>query len=205
MTQAPADDHRRNRRGDATRTTITDAALELLAERSPAAFSVNSIAKRAGATWGAVKYQFGDADGLWKAVLDRMEERRGPLPLTTDADASLHDRVAHIVGLLWEGMDTRDAQAFEGLRNSLPHDRAELEAGYPQTAAALAAWQEGWQRSVAEAFAGLDVDAAKVAEVAAYLPGAMRGLNSERNLSTYSDMDDARRGLIAAVTAHLAS
>lgn len=205
MTQAPADDHRRNRRGDATRRTIIDAALEILAEGSPATFSVNGVAKRAGATWGAVKYQFGDADGLWKAVLDRMEERRGALHLAMEPGASLRERVAHVIDALWAGLNTRDAQAFEGLRASLPHDRGELETLYPQTAAALASWHDGWQRACADAFAGLDLDPDRVAEVAAYLPGAMRGLNSERNLSTYSDMDDARRGLIAAVTAHLGS
>ena len=155
-------------------------------------------------TYAACK-PIADAGFAAPVVLDRMEERRGELRLTMDAGASLRDRVEHIVEALWAGLDTRDAQAFEGLRASLPHDRAELEAHYPQTAAALASWHDGWQRACAEAFAGLDLDRATVAEVAAYLPGAMRGLNSERNLSTYTDMDRARRGLVAAVVAHLAS
>ena len=113
--------------------------------------------------------------------------------------------MAHVVGMLWDGLDTPDARAFENLRTSLPRDRTELEATFPATAAALASWNDGWQASCARAFAGLDLDPDRVAEVAAYLPGAMRGLNSERNLSTYTDMDRARRGLVAAVVAHLAA
>lgn len=58
-------------------------------------------------------------------------------------------------------------------------------------------------RSCQEAFAGLDVDPARVNQVAAFLPGAMRGINSERHLSTYSNMDEARQGLTEAITAYL--
>ena len=40
-------------------------------------------------------------------------------------------------------------------------------------------------------------------DVAAFIPGAMRGITSERQLGTYSDLDQARRGLTNAVVAYL--
>ena len=50
---------------------MLDAALDALATGDPNAVSANHIAKQVGATWGAVKYQFGDIDDFWAAVLGR--------------------------------------------------------------------------------------------------------------------------------------
>jgi AcrR family transcriptional regulator len=77
MTETGNQSQRTNRRGDATRENMLEAALAALATGDPAAVSANRIAKQIGATWGAVKYQFGDADGLWAAVLHRTAERPG--------------------------------------------------------------------------------------------------------------------------------
>lgn len=197
---AGADQHRRNRRGDATRARMLAAARECLAD---GVVSANRIAARAGSTWGAVKYQFGDLDGLWSAVLDHLEERRGPITFRTDAAAPVEARVEQIVHTLWRGLDTPDARAIDTLRTALPRERAELERRFPRTAAALSSWQTSWVETCVQAFADLDLDADRVREVAALLPGAMRGLDSEAHLSTYSDLDLARRGLTRAIAAHL--
>ena len=58
-----------NRRGIATREAMLDAAVTSLAGGDPNSVSGNRIAKDIGATWGVIKYQFGDIDGLWAAVL----------------------------------------------------------------------------------------------------------------------------------------
>ena len=50
----------------------------------------------------------------------------------------------------------------------------------------------------------LDVDPERVREVAAFLPGAMRGLVSEKQLGTFQDQQLARRGLAKAIVALLA-
>jgi hypothetical protein len=42
-----------------------------------------------------------------------------------------------------------------------------------------------------------------VKEVAALIPGAMRGITSERQLGTYADLDLARQGLTNAIVAYL--
>ncbi|MDT5151104.1 MAG: hypothetical protein QOI01_2837, partial [Mycobacterium sp.] len=52
-------------------------------------------------------------------------------------------------------------------------------------------------------FAGVDVDPARVREVASFIPGAMRGLASERQLGSYYDLGLARRGLTNAIVAYL--
>src|SRR5690606_41805060 len=73
----PAEVPRRaNRRGQATRENMLEAALAALATGDPGAVSANRIAKQIGVTWGAVKYQFGDLDGLWTSVLRRTAEPR---------------------------------------------------------------------------------------------------------------------------------
>lgn len=202
VTTSGARAHRPNRRGNETRQKVLEAALRALATGDPNAVSANHIAKQVGVTWGAVKYQFGDVDDFWAAVLGYLAQRRGELDLRPDA-AGLEDRVGQIVDLLWSGLDTPDVRAMNTLRAALPHDREELERSFPRTAAELAAWQSGWIESCQQAFADLDVDPVRIQEMAALIPGAMQGLTAERQLSTYSNMDDAKRGLRNAITAYL--
>ncbi len=205
---------RANRRGQETREGMLDAALRVLATGDASAASANRIAKDAGATWGAVKYQFGDIDGLWAAVLRRTAERRGQKswlfaqalvgkPSRATPDAPLRERVSAIIDLLFDGLTAPDSRAIETLRMALPRDGAELERLYPRTAAELQSWGRSWLEACQTAFAGVDVDPARVAEVASFIPGAMRGLASERQLGSYYDLDLARRGLANAIVAYL--
>ncbi|WP_264013609.1 TetR/AcrR family transcriptional regulator [[Mycobacterium] manitobense] len=182
---------------------MLDAALRALATGDTTAASGNRIAKDAGATWGAVKYQFGDIDGLWAAVLRRTAERRGRLPSGATPGAPLRERVSAIIDLLFDGLSAPDSRAIETLRAALPRDGAELERLYPQTAAELQSWGRGWIEACQAAFADVDVDPERIREVASFIPGAMRGLVSERQLGSYYDLDVARRGLAGAIVAYL--
>jgi AcrR family transcriptional regulator len=182
---------------------MLDAALRSLASGDAGAASANRIAKEIGATWGAVKYQFGDVDGLWAAVLRRTAERRGELPSRLREDAPLHERVATIIDTLFDGLTAPDSRAIETLRMALPRDSSELERLYPRTAAELQSWGRSWIDACQKAFADVDVDVERIREVAAFIPGAMRGITSERQLGTYSDLDAARRGLTNAIVAYL--
>ncbi len=194
---------RTNRRGNATRENMLRTAVKALATGDPGAVSANKIAREIGATWGAVKYQFGDNDGLWAAVLQYTAERRADVLSFTDTTAPLRQRVADIIDTLYEGLTSTDSRAIENLRAALPRDHAELEQLYPRTAAELSSWGQGWLETCQNAFADLDVDPDRVREVAALIPGAMRGITSERQLGTYSDLDMARRGLTNAIVAYL--
>ncbi|WP_207843665.1 TetR/AcrR family transcriptional regulator [Williamsia soli] len=203
MTGAEVAGRRSNKRGMATRDSMLDAALRSLASGDPGAVSGNRIAKEIGATWGTVKYQFGDIDGLWAAVLHYTAERRGDLPASAPASASLRDRVGAIVDNLYEGLSGRDSRAIETLRAAMPRDRVEFERLYPLTAAEFESWRQAWLDTCRRAFSGLDVDPDRVAEVAAFIPGAMRGMVSERQLGTYTDLDLARRGFTNAIVNYL--
>ena len=204
MTDGKVAGRRTNRRGHATRESMLEAALKSLASGEPGSVSANRIAKEIGATWGAVQYQFGDTDGFWAAVLHRTAERRAatfstPVP----PEAPLRERVGAIIDTLYRGLASADSRAIENLRAALPRDPGELERLYPRTAAELFSWGKSWLETCQNAFAGLDVDPDRVREVAALIPGAMRGLVSERQLGSYADLDMARRGLTNALVAYL--
>jgi len=205
VTETKVAGRRPNRRGHATRENMLEAALKSLASGEPGSVSANRIAKEIGATWGAVQYQFGDTDGFWAAVLHRTAERRAGTfsTLSTPPDAPLRDRVGAIVDTLYRGLASPDSRAIENLRAALPRDPHELERLYPRTAAELFSWGKSWLQTCQTAFAGLGVDPDRVREVAALIPGAMRGLVSERQLGSYADLDMARRGLTNALTAYL--
>src|ERR1700761_5536391 len=203
MADTSVQPQRTNRRGDATRENMLEAALKALATGDPGAVSANRIAKQIGATWGVVQYQFGDADGLWAAVLHRTAEHRADVFVPANAAVPLRQRVAAIIDTLYDGLTAIDSRAIENLRAALPRDPAELERLYPRTAAELFSWGRSWLGTCRHASAGLDVHPDRVREVAALIPGAMRGLVSERQLGSYADLDMARRGLTNALAAYL--
>jgi len=205
MTDAGSVGRRTNRRGQATRENILEAALTSLASGQPGSVSANRIAKDVGATWGTVKYQFGDVDGFWAAVLHHTAERRaGSFAAPMAPGTSLHTRVGHIVDVLYHGLSSTDSRAIENLRAALPREPDELERLYPRTAAELASWEKSWLQTCQRAFADLDLAPDRVRGVATLMPGAMRGLASERRLGSYADLDVARETLTAALVAYLA-
>jgi AcrR family transcriptional regulator len=207
MTHSGIAGRRPNRRGNATRESMLEAALRSLASGDPGSVSANRIAKETGATWGAVQYQFGDTDGFWAAVLHRTAERRAAtfstLSTTAQPDVPLRERVGAIIDTLYRGLASPDSRAIENLRAALPRDPEELERLYPRTAAELFSWGKSWLETCQNAFAGLGIDPDRVREVAALIPGAMRGLVSERQLGSYADLDMARGGLTNALVAYL--
>ncbi|MCV7179307.1 TetR/AcrR family transcriptional regulator [Mycolicibacterium sphagni] len=203
MAEADSARRRPNKRGSATRESLLEAALTALASGHPGAVSANRIAKEASATWGTVQYQFGDTDGFWAAVLRYTAERRANIFTPPDTSASLRDRVAGIIDTLYDGLTNRDSRAIENLRAALPREHADLEREYPQTAAELFSWGQGWQETCQKAFADLHVDPQRIREMAWLIPGAMRGIASEKQLGSYGDLDEARRGLTNAIVAYL--
>lgn len=200
---------RLNRRGLETRRLVLEVAITCLAAHDasePA--SASQIAREAGVTWGTVQHQFGDVDGLWAAVLALILDEWEPLPPEADSARSVSthttaERVALIVDRFWNLLGTPRARAVNNLRTLLPGDRTELESAYPSTAAAIAAWDRVWTASYEGAFDGLPVDQDRLRRVRIFLPGALRGLRAEFELSTYADEPEGRRGLVEAIVVYL--
>ncbi|MGX1811706.1 TetR/AcrR family transcriptional regulator [Nocardia sp. NPDC055321] len=194
-----------NKRGAQSRESMLEAAITSLATGDPAAVSGNRIARDIGATWGVVKYQFGDIDGLWAAVLRYTADKRGDMPASVKIDGTLRERVSALIHAMAAGLRRPESLAIETLRAALPRDHAELERDYPRTAAELASWKPHWDTACERAFADLNLDRVKIRHVAALIPAAMRGITSERTLGTYGDLDDALAGLIGGIVAYLES
>ncbi|MGY3554857.1 TetR/AcrR family transcriptional regulator [Williamsia sp. R60] len=205
MTEVAAPSRRANKRGIATRESMIKSAITALATGDPGAVSGNRIARDIGATWGVVKYQFGDIDGLWAAVLRYTAEQRGDLPANVKPGGTLQERVTGLVEAMYVGLRSPESLAIETLRAALPRERAELERDFPLTAAELASWKPRWDNACERAFADLGVDPVRIRQMAALIPAAMRGITSERTLGTYGDLDDARDGLVNAIIAYLDS
>ena len=193
---------RLNRRGLETRAAVLRTAVRCLADGGPESVSANRVAREAGVTWGTVQHQFGDVDGLWAAVLTSVADRATALVADSSAP-TLEQRVGHVVGLIWEALEKPAVRAVVNLRRALPREREALESEFPRTADALVDWDARWDRSVTEAFAGLDVDPVKLRRIRTLLPGAVRGLHDEQHLSSYADFEGARTGLVEAITAYL--
>ncbi|MEU1951826.1 TetR/AcrR family transcriptional regulator [Nocardia rhamnosiphila] len=203
MTEAVVGGRRANRRGIQSRESMLEAAIASLATGDPAAVSGNRIARDIGATWGVIKYQFGDIDGLWAAVLRYTADKRGDLPAGIKPDGTLHERVAAMIDAMAGGLRRPESLAIETLRAALPREHTELERDYPRTAAELASWKPNWDKACQRAFADMELDPDKVRQVAALIPAAMRGITSERTLGTYGDLDDALKALIGGIVAYL--
>jgi AcrR family transcriptional regulator len=195
--------HKLNKRGLETRQAVIEAAVRTLAGGGPDSVSANLVAKEAGVTWGTVQHQFGDTDGLWAAVLDSISGRGVALLPIPSGVTDLPERVTLIIDTIWSALDKPSLRAMFNLRSALPRERADLEAEYPRTAAALAAWDTKWEGACREAFAGFDVDPVRLNRVRSLLPGAVRGLYNEQYLSSFTDFDEARQGLAEAIAGYL--
>lgn len=96
------------RRSEATRARLLDAAEALLAAAGVEACTVPAIAERAGVAVGSVYRRFPDKDALLRAVHDRFFERTGALNLAAFdpnacRDVATADLVAALVGGLVAG------------------------------------------------------------------------------------------------------
>jgi AcrR family transcriptional regulator len=194
---------RLNKRGRETRKELLRTAVYALADGTPETVSANLIAKKAGVTWGTVQHQFGDVDGMWAAVMDYIQERSTGL-FTDFTCTDLPGRVTEVVEMFWATLDMPGSRALYNLRQALPRRREKLEASYPATAQAIARFDIEWTKMCERAFVGLEVDHDRLMRVRTMLPGMMRGIHAEADMSTYVDIDEAKQGIAEALSAYLA-
>jgi AcrR family transcriptional regulator len=192
-----------NRRSASTRQHVLEAALQLLATGTPEAVSVNLVAKQAGMTWGTVQYQFGDADGLWAAVVGHVIKSAGSTIWSTSSGASVSARVNEVIDLLWKAYDSPFYAATTNLRSTLARDRTELDETYPQTARALDLLDKSWSLEFARLFDNLAADPKRAKRVSELLPPAVRGLFQEHSYGSHTDIDSALQALRESATLYL--
>ncbi len=196
---------RLNRKGRETRQRLLDIAIVCLAEGSGEPLSANRIAREAGVSWGTLKHQFGDIDGLWAAVLVELTDRSGANSpeIWPQVSGSIRDRVREMVDAMWTILDTPEGRAVETLRAGLPTGRDERLEVFPLTTAAMAGYEDAWLRAFEYFLADLTLDSGKVHRVRAMIPMAVRGINNERRLSSPAELTDARHCLVDAVASYL--
>ncbi len=195
---------RLNRKGRETRQRLLDIAIGSLADGSGEPLSANRIARAAGVSWGTLKHQFGDIDGLWAAVLTELTDRSGANSpeIWPRVTGSVRERVREMVDAVWNILDTPEGRAVEALRAGLPNGQERVEI-FPLTTAAMAAYENAWLRAFEYFLADLPLDADKVRGVRTLIPMAMRGINNERGLSSPADVANARDCLVDAIAVYL--
>ena len=197
---------RTNRRGQATRENMLEAALRSLASGDPGSVSANRIAKDIGATWGAVQVPV----RRHRRVLGRRAapHRRAPRPTCSSTPSTrtrpLRERVAAIIDMLYRRPDARRIRGrSRTCARHCPATAPNSNGSTRRPPPNCHSWGQSWLETCQNGFADLDVDPERVREVATFIPGAMRGLVSERQLGSYADLDVARRGLTNALVAYL--
>ncbi|MFF2554266.1 TetR/AcrR family transcriptional regulator [Nocardia sp. NPDC058058] len=196
---------RLNRKGRETRQRLLDIAIVCLADGSGEPLSANRIAREAGVSWGTLKHQFGDIDGLWAAVLNELTDRSGANSpeIWPRVTGSIRERVWEMVDAIWTILDTPEGRAVEALRAGLPAARDERRAEFPLTTAAMAGYENAWLRAFEYFLADLPLDSEKVHRVQALIPMAIRGINNERRLAAPAELTDARHCLVDAMALYL--
>jgi AcrR family transcriptional regulator len=178
--------------------------VRCLSNGGPEAVNTNLIAREAGVTWGTIQHQFGDSDGVWAAVLDYVsDDVAANLPTAPKQEGSLSRRVKAIVDTLWVGFDSPNARAVQNLRISLPRDRLVLHDEYPSTVEALNHFDKVWTAIFDDLLDGLVSSKKKLRRVRSLLPGAIRGIYTQSQLSTSTDPTEAMKGLSDALVAYL--
>ncbi|MGW4351424.1 TetR/AcrR family transcriptional regulator [Nocardia sp. NPDC004582] len=196
---------RLNRKGRETRQRLLDVAIGSLAQASGEPLSANRVARDAGVSWGTLKHQFGDIDGLWAAVLVELTDRTGANSPESwpQVTGTIRERVWEMVDAMWTILGTPEGRAVETLRAGLPNGRQERLADFPLTTAAMAGYEDAWLRAFEYFLADLPLDVDKLRGVQSLIPMAMRGINNERRLASPAELTEARHCLVDSIASYL--
>lgn len=113
-------------RADRSRQALIDETIRYVLDEGFAPPSVRQIAARAGVTWGAVQYHFGDLDGVLMAVVDSgfddllrmLDEVAGHIP-----DGPAPERAAFVVDAVWQTFSTPASKAVTAILLSTRSNR----------------------------------------------------------------------------------
>ncbi|OBK11553.1 TetR/AcrR family transcriptional regulator [Mycobacterium asiaticum] len=101
-------------RAERSRQTVIDETVRYVLQEGFAPPSIRQITERAGMTWGAVQYHFGDLHGILMAVVDRgfreLLDTLDTLPARAALIATEH-RPAFVVEAVWEAFSSPTSMA----------------------------------------------------------------------------------------------
>jgi AcrR family transcriptional regulator len=102
-------------RAERTRTAVIDETVRCLLDEGFAPPSVRHITDRAGLTWGAVQFHFGDLNGLLMAVVDRgfdeLLDALDELPARAVREGGVAARTAFVVDTIWDAFSSPTSMA----------------------------------------------------------------------------------------------
>jgi AcrR family transcriptional regulator len=186
-------------RSEATRTRVLDAAVACIVEDGFQASNLGRIARSAGMTTGAIQHQFGDKATLLAELVERgferMVDRLARLP---GGELPVADRVAAVVGALWEGYDASSTRAsleiLLAMRGDETFQRRSLEF--------LAGMRERIDRLWMGTFWDIDCGRGRHVEAQRLVFATLNGLALERILvprmpDTAPDLARLGRGVLA--------
>jgi AcrR family transcriptional regulator len=102
-------------RAERTRAVVIDETVRCILDEGFAPPSVRHITDRAGLTWGAIQYHFGDLDGLLIAVVDKgfaelLDSLDGLAPPAV-RDGSVRARTEFVINAVWNAFSSPTSMA----------------------------------------------------------------------------------------------
>jgi AcrR family transcriptional regulator len=186
-------------RAERTRAAVVEEAVRCIIDEGFTAPSARRITERAGVTWGAVQYHFGDLDGLLMAVVDQgLRELTDALDGLTalPANASIAQRTAAVVDAVWEAFSSPTSRAALEI---LIVTRAGRDAATNQHLADVLARLTALGKRLGEGLAAPDA-----AEIGNLIWATLRGIVVAQMVSpTPLDSSRDRRTLVAVITAYI--
>lgn len=188
-------------RAERTRAAVVDEAVRCIIDEGFTAPSARRITERAGVTWGAVQYHFGDLDGLLMAVVDQgLRELTDALDCLTalPANVSVAQRTTAVVDAVWE--------AF-----SSPTSRAALEILIVTRAGRVTATNQHLADVLAKLTAlgtrlGEGLAAPRAAEIGNLIWATLRGIVVAQMVSPAAlDSSRDRHTLVEVITAYISA
>lgn len=115
------------------RGLIIDEFVQCVLEEGFAAASAKHVVERAGVTWGAIQYHFGDSDGLLMAVVDRgfndlLDSLRALEPKSTTRTP--RQNAPLLVNAMWDAFTTPTSAATMQILIAARARHGEAESQY---------------------------------------------------------------------------
>lgn len=191
---------RRNRRGEATRELVLDAAEACIFELGFNRASAGEVTRRAGVTFGVVQYHFGTYEALLLAVVERAGDRLRALLREVDlSTGSTADKIRAVADTVWSHFSRPQYLAYLEINLNLLRDPTTTDKTRQSIRRFDAAIEKLWHDTVG-AVLGTGEDEIALQRL---LFGTMRGMALSRWLNEGRlDFERERALFVSLLTEH---